>query len=224
MRYSFLLTMFCVFSWASYGQNQGKITYQSTTENKWNPENPFTQSWELSYNDSIAICIPVEGEEQIVSAGGMEIKIFNNLPEDRFVTFVEEDSIYDYRDLYGKGFKVQGEMPNHKWKMTGNQGMVMGFPCLEATTMLEDSTEILVWFTPVVTMPIGPVQYRGLPGLVLYVDINNGEQIIAATKMSEKPGDLAMPEVPKGKKIGPKEFEEIRMEKEAMMEKRYGDF
>ena len=60
----------------------------------------------------------------------------------------------------------------------------------------------------------GPSSYCGLPGVVLAVDINNGDQTITATSVNTDTVDVSKIVKPKdGKKVTQEEFDKIRDEK-----------
>lgn len=86
------------------------------------------------------------------------------------------------REFLGKKFLISGK-PNHfKWKFTGKTKQVGSYLCQQA--IHKDSTELVeVWFTPMIPVAAGPANYSGLPGMILKVDINNGERVITAIEV-----------------------------------------
>ena len=107
--------------------------------------------------------------------------------------------------------------------MTGDQKMVGDYLCQKAT--FSDSTEnIVVWFTPMIPVSTGPSDYFGLPGLILHVDINEGERLITAQGIDLKSleeGDIIRPT--EGKNISSEDFAELRDKKmEEMQQERGG--
>ncbi|MEL6594228.1 MAG: GLPGLI family protein, partial [Bacteroidota bacterium] len=87
----------------------------------------------------------------------------------------------------------------------------------------EDSTrKIVAWFCPQIPVSSGPDAFGQLPGLVLEVDINDGERTIVATEVSlgEPAEEIQQPK--KGKEITQEEFEVVVAEKMKEMEAEYG--
>ena len=108
-------------------------------------------------------------------------------------------------------------------------------PCMKATTTristrmmmnmengqmerkeVQDTSNIVAWFTTTIPVSAGPVEYQGqLPWLILEMDVNNGRYTYIAKSISEK-ADLAVIKEPAGKKrFTPEEF---RKERDKMME------
>lgn len=71
--------------------------------------------------------------------------------------------------------------------------------------------KVVAWFTDAVPVPGGPGQYGGLPGLVMLVDINDGETVISATKVELRAvTEKEMKKPSGGKKVTEKEFNKVR--------------
>jgi len=141
-----------------------------------------------------------------------------------YYTNLGEKQSIDSRDFFGKKFLIAGARESKKWKMTGDQKMVGDYLCQKAT--FSDSTEnIVVWFTPMIPVSTGPSDYFGLPGLILHVDINEGERLITAQGIELKPleeGTIVRPT--EGKNISSEEFAELRDKKmEEMRQERGGN-
>jgi GLPGLI family protein len=84
---------------------------------------------------------------------------------------------------------------------------------MEAITE-KDSVEVRAWFTSSIAVPAGPGKYGALPGLVLAVDIDNGERIIQAKSIELEPVQKDLIKKPrKGKKVTEEEFQAIVEEK-----------
>lgn len=139
-----------------------------------------------------------------------------------YTNIANKESI-DSREFFGKKFLIEGPRESIKWKMTGDQKMVGDFLCQKAT--FADSTKnIIVWFTPMIPVSTGPSEFFGLPGLILHVDINEGERLITAQGIDLKTLEddlIVRPE--EGKSITSEEFAELRDKKmEEMKQERGG--
>jgi len=97
--------------------------------------------------------------------------------------------------------------------------LILGYTCMLAETEL-DGKEIIAWFTADIPIPVGPVRYCGLPGLILEVNVSHGEIVWIATDIDLNPPGGDLPGEPGvGKKINPERYKKIQEEKMAEWEK-----
>lgn len=81
-------------------------------------------------------------------------------------------------------------------------------------------TQIVAWYSPQIPISQGPLEYWGLPGLILEVDA--GETKILCTKIVLNPKEKAAIDEPsKGKVVTQKEYDEIVEEKTKEMRERF---
>ncbi len=118
----------------------------------------------------------------------------------------------DWIEMLGKTYRVENELEFPKWKILNEIKEVAGYVCMKAET--RDTTKnqvIYAWFTDAVPTQAGPETYFGLPGAILELDINNGDELVTATKVEFKkmPDPLSLPKKMKGKVISKKEFEDL---------------
>ena len=127
------------------------------------------------------------------------------------------------RDLMGKKFLVRGEPTKYKWKLTGKNKQVGSYLCQEATW--QDSTrQIVAWFTPMIPFQGGPGDFTGLPGMILHLDINDGEKEITAMEISlGSIDDTLLIKPTEGKGVSQEEYDRMRIEKMEEMKKEYGN-
>lgn len=139
----------------------------------------------------------------------------------RFVD-LSTNSVIATRDLMGKKFLVVGEPDKYKWKMTGKSKQVGSYLCQEATW--QDSTsQVVAWFTPMIPVQAGPGDYTGLPGVILHMNINDGEREITATDIQLGEVDASTLIAPtEGEEVSQEEWTKIRDEKMEEMKKEYG--
>lgn len=133
--------------------------------------------------------------------------------DDKYYTDFETDEALDQRTFFGKKFLIEGRRRNFDWKITGDQKQVGSYLCQRA--VFQDSlTNIKVWFTPMISVTAGPQDFRGLPGLVLHVDVDDGLRVITALEIDLTPPDESLIVRPdEGKKMTFEEFETLREEK-----------
>ena len=141
--------------------------------------------------------------------------------EKRFVD-LSTNSVVATRDLMGKKFLVTGKPEKYKWKMTGKNKQVGSYLCQEATWQ-DSTTQIVAWFTPMIPVQAGPGDYTGLPGVILHMNINDGEREITATDVQlGDVGSSILVAPTEGKEVSQEEWSKIRKEKMKEMEEEYG--
>lgn len=205
-------------------QNIGRITYRETIHPEQEDREPIEHTWEMFYNDSLAVCQFVKPEDKNeFSSGGMQIFVWMNYPEDVFTTDILNKKLKDYRPYLERPFLVEGDWLKYQWKMTGKQGVVLGFPCMEATTTTPEGTKVLAWFTPRIKLQIGPKDWRGLPGTILYMEIDGGKTVIAAIEIDGEIPKWEQPDWSDAKVMSPAEYNAMRAEKEAERKSMYGN-
>ncbi len=143
--------------------------------------------------------------------GGMVIKM--QQPDQEVYTDIVNNKQLERREFMTREFLIEREVGKKKWKFTGNCKTILGYACQEAVIEKDDKT-IKVWFAPEIPIAVGPSKFIGLPGLILAVDVNDGEIIFEATKIDAKNIDKTLLKKPaKGKKVTDEEFKKIVDEK-----------
>jgi len=141
-------------------------------------------------------------------------EIFNNLSTGNSIEGME---------FFGKDFLIEGPSKSFAWKVTGEQKSINGFNCMKATTIHQDTLNVIAWFTPQIQVSSGPQRYYGLPGMILEVEVPQLNQTITATKIDVETDPQQMIVIPtKGKKVTREQFEKIHAEKMEEMRQEYG--
>ena len=118
----------------------------------------------------------------------------------------------DLIETLGKVYHLNEALPKIKWKILNEIKEVAGYICMKAETRNEDKNQVVhAWFTDAIPFTGGPEGYGGLPGMILEIDINDGDALITATevKLDGEEIQLPYPKKMKGKKIAKVEFENI---------------
>lgn len=194
-------------------------------------------NFELTFGNNSSLWKAAEQEnddDHTVGGEGMQIRMVVAGNNDVLYNNFETGKKVEKRELFDKIFIVDDSIRSLKWKMTGETKTILNFTCMKATTTniskrtmmtmndgkmerkeIEDTSNIVAWFTSSIPVSAGPGEYQGqLPGLILEMDIKNGTQVYKATGISEK-ADLAVIKEPAGKKrYTPDEF---KKEREKMM-------
>lgn len=115
-----------------------------------------------------------------------------------------KDQKTDVMEMLGKTYIVEDSLHTPVWKIGNQIKDVAGYICMKAET--EDpikKQKITAWFAQDIPVPAGPERYHGLPGLILELNVNDGDVIIEATNVALKTptaDELKAPKL-KGKKI-----------------------
>ncbi len=112
--------------------------------------------------------------------------------------------IKDLKEDLGVSFLVEDAIPKTKWKILNEIKEIEGYLCMKAeTTDTIKGQTIHAWFSDAIAFNGGPEGFGGLPGMILELDINDGDAVITATNVDlNTPLDkLPIPKKMKGKKV-----------------------
>lgn len=116
----------------------------------------------------------------------------------------EKDKKTDIIEMLGKTYIVEDSLHAPVWKIGNQIKEVAGYVCMNAET--EDPVmkqKITAWFAQDIPVSAGPERINSLPGLILELDVNDGDVVIEASSVAFRPltpDDLKLPKQ-KGKKI-----------------------
>lgn len=91
-----------------------------------------------------------------------------NFKEKKFTENIEMDKLYSYEYTN-----------NVDWEITDESKVIDGYTCIKANGILKQVTDpsktykLEAWFTPEVAYPVGPYEYAGLPGIIVYLVFEN---------------------------------------------------
>ncbi len=180
----------------------GRLTYLSQEEKdrmartykNWDGQK---SKMELFFSDTKSL---YTYSEEIENTGG------TSWQQSEFLIFrdFEKEKRTDVIEMLGKVHIVEDSISIPKWKILNEIKEVSGYLCMKAETQDTVKNQVITaWFAQDIPSQAGPDLYSGLPGLILELDINNGDVIITATKVDLKPvsDKIALPKKLKGKKI-----------------------
>jgi GLPGLI family protein len=168
----------------------------------------FTANESLFKNAEKPKDIDISHEEE-----GGQFNIVMQVPESIVYMNLSDKTFLQSQDLLGKHFLIKDNIDAKKWKMTGEQKKVLDYNCQKAI-LIDSIQKTVVWFTPQIPVGIGPNGLTGVPGLILAVEMDNGDRTIVATSVQLKSIDASSLDKPsKGKEVSRKEFKKIREEK-----------
>lgn len=101
------------------------------------------------------------------------------------------------------------EKKEKKWKITQESKQIGNYLCFKAIDITSTNTKMkpIVWFTPQIPVSFGPLEYNGLPGLVILVEMYN--RTISASKIVLNPKEkIKLKKLIKGDRVTEEEFKE----------------
>ncbi|MCP9763801.1 GLPGLI family protein [Lacihabitans soyangensis] len=144
--------------------------------------------------------------------GGNQMRMVFKVPQTTIYQNLSENNFVQSQEFLDKEFLIVDQVNDKKWKVTGEQKKVLDFVCIKAT-LVDTSQKVVAWFTPQIPVGMGPNGYSGLPGMILALDTDNGQRLIAATKIEALPAGFVFTQPEKGKKVSKAEFKKIRDDK-----------
>ncbi|MCC6459190.1 MAG: GLPGLI family protein [Saprospiraceae bacterium] len=175
---------------------------------------------ELLFNANESLYRNVEEEEEDEEGDG-PVVIKMQRPDAMFYKNLNAGTKTDQREFMGKYYLIEGELDKTPWKVGTESRQVLGYDCLKA--VWDDTTAgrkrvVVAWFAPDIPVSSGPVTYGQLPGMILALDINNGELQLTAQKIETKAlgaGAIVAPK--KGEKTTQAEFKKMMDERTKAM-------
>lgn len=116
-------------------------------------------------------------------------------------------------DAYGEFFLV--EYPMHEWVLINETKIIGGYTCYKATTIKtvkgrkgDVRIPVEAWYAPKIVIPFGPLEYNGLPGLIIELSINNYKYYVSKIELNANK-EITINKPNRGKVVTKEEFEEI---------------
>ncbi|HZH66843.1 MAG TPA: GLPGLI family protein [Flavisolibacter sp.] len=162
------------------------------------------------------------------SGGGVTIQMRGGTNDISYVDFATGTRI-DQREVMEKSFIVSDTITKLKWKLSEETKTILNFTARKASSttvntrprmtmengemkreVISDTVNVIAWYTTDVPVPAGPAYTGQLPGLILELDVNNGQSITRAIEFSPKVAANKIKEPKDGKKLTAAEFTKER--------------
>ncbi len=196
-----------------------------------------TDKFELSFGNNQSLWKHAEAEIQNDNmnwnGNGVQIRMIGSGTDD--VTYCNFDlsKQVQQREMFGKRFIITDSLKKLNWKLTGETENILGHVCQKAVAQnptkrmtmnidngkmerkeVNDTVNVVAWFTTDIPVPAGPEFAGQLPGLILALDMDDGRTSYQATEITDnvKLADIREPD--KGKKVTPAQ---LRDETDKMM-------
>lgn len=121
--------------------------------------------------------------------------------------------IIELRELGPRKYIIEDTIRSLQWKLDESEAKtIKGYSCKRALTKNPQGAGIVAWYTDQITCPSGPESFGGLPGMILELNINDGEIVFSPLEIVDS-GDKKLVSAPtNGKKIARKEFQKMMEE------------
>lgn len=225
MKYIFLTIAFSSIVFCAAAQIvTGEITYNRKqdwvkimTQMPWMTEEQITRAMlnfgKRDMGDGINYTLLFNGNQQSIYTQKEEEESTGRYQWKQSKFMLHRDyknqKLLDWIETLDKKFVIKDELTKTKWKILNEIKEIGGYLCMKAETIdtIRNRT-IHAWYTDAIPFNGGPEGFGGLPGLILELDMNNGECLITATKIDlKKPVEkLPIPKKIKGKEVALSEF------------------
>lgn len=172
-------------------------------------------------------------DQNTFAGGGVVIRMAGGGNETSYVNYAQGSRV-DQREMFERSFVVTDTVAKLQWKLSEETKPILNFTAHKATgtsivtrprtimengqlkrEMITDTLPVVAWYTTDVPVPAGPDFQGQLPGLILELDIRNGQSVTRAIEFSPKLAAGKIREPKEGKKLTAAEFTK---EREKMME------
>lgn len=162
------------------------------------------------------------------SGGGVALRFNGGANETTYVDF-EKGTRLDQREVMEKSFVVTDTLAKQQWKLSDETKKILDFTARKATTTrintrmrmtmengemkrepVTDTVAVVAWYTTDVPVAAGPDFVGQLPGLILEVNVANGQSVTKAIEFSAKVAANKIKEPKDGKKLTAAEFSKER--------------
>lgn len=195
-----------------------------------------TDQFELlfSNNQSVYQFLPNAADENPgeISSGGMVMR-FGGMNDIAYHNFEKGERV-DQRNVLDRSFVVTDSIRKLSWKLTDETKTLLNYTVRKATAQnirtamrmsmengemkrepYQDTSNVVAWFTTDIPVPAGPDFQGQLPGLILELSVNNGQQVYKAVEISPKVSVSKIKPPKEGKKLTAAQFTK---ERDALME------
>lgn len=193
-------------------------------------KNRLEKTYVLTFNKEESVYDEIEKLDAISGATDSWGKNFT--PGELYKN-VKENTLIQNQEFYGKRFLVKDSLMTFDWVMGSETKQIGNYTCFKATckvpsvdlewwsfswsNLREDEseeekevsmTEVTAWYSPQIPVNLGPLEFWGLPGLIL--EVSSGNTVMLCSKIVLNPEEKTEIEAPnKGTEATKKEYQAI---------------
>ena len=137
---------------------------------------------------------------------------------------IENGLVVQKKEFMDKVFLIKDSIGLSNWKVTGEMKEVGGLNCMEAVFIPkeDDTTAVTAWFAPEIATNAGPAGFGGLPGLVVYLNINDGQTVISLVSQIMREVKSKEIDIPSKGKVVTQEDDLVKKKMEQMKKQMEG--
>ena len=202
-------------------------------------KNRLEKSYVLSFNKEESV---FNEEDQLDAISGATDSWGKNFAPGRQYKNVKTNTQLQEQEFYGKKFLINDALQPIEWSLESETKQIGNYSCFKATALIPtneltwysfswdklrnstesetDSTQVKevkmtaveAWYTPQIPVRHGPLEYWGLPGLILEVSADNTTMLCSKLVLNpEEVIEIIAPS--KGKEVSKNEYQVIITEK-----------
>jgi GLPGLI family protein len=154
-------------------------------------------------------------------ASNNRIQIRLTQPDAEFYKNYKLGKTVELRELGPRKYIIEDSLPVYRWQLKDETRMIGKYQCKKAITKSGDNKEVVAWYTEDIPCSSGPEAWGGLPGLILELDINDGDVRYSAVEIGTELKNELVKLPSGGKKISRAAFNKM-IEEERGPEERSG--
>jgi len=209
----------------SFGDRMSEAQKKQVFENL---KNRLEKTYILSFNKEESLF--KEEDKLDALSGATDTWGKNFTPGDQYKN-IKTNTLLQDQEFYGKKFLVKDKLLTIDWEMSSESKQIGQYTSFKATAMIPSSklvwydfswgelsednkerevnmTKVTAWYSPQIPVSQGPLEYWGLPGLILEVSVGNTTMLCSKIIMNPKEKEVI--EAPKkGKEVTKMEYKEI---------------
>ncbi len=229
-----LLSLFIVFL---FGQSSGEVIYQMEKQLNYegkqippdilkNLPKKTDAQYRLLFSPDAYVFKAMDNQkkpETISMRKGGRMHRFSGRGKKDYVRYqdLSTQSIQEKKSIFDKPFIVEVPFEKLKWKLLPDKQKVGQYTAYKAE-LVDTTQRVVAWFAPEIPIQSGPMEFGQLPGLILYLDIDDGTTVYSATNIEFRPLTSEEMERPTGAKtISAQRYEELMEERIEEMKARF---
>jgi GLPGLI family protein len=179
-----------------------------------------TSKAELDFTGDVSIYKNIKEEEDVRDHAGDEgngrVMIRMGGGDDQTYREPASGKMIQQKELGPRKYIIEDTLPKSNWHLEEGMRTIKGYACKKASTTNRQGMNITAWYAEDIQSSSGPDLFGGLPGLILELNVNNGEIVYSAIDILTKDFDKSVVKAPSdGKKISGAEYRK-------MMEEQFG--
>ena len=143
-----------------------------------------------------------DGPRIVMRFGGTDDETYKNYQSGKSI---------EQRELGPKKYIIEDSLRKISWKLDeeGSTKEIKGYACRKATGKNSQGSTVVAWYSDQINCPSGPDQYGGLPGMILELNIGDGEIVFSPLEINAETDAKLVKAPSNGKKITRKEFQKM---------------